>query len=300
MKALKSKRSEALERTKSLFELRANEESALEEIEVFAESVEAAESSAKKVETEAVDGLKLFLLQGASRLNPFSFVILSLLSAGLLAFASTKLFSLWFTPLFFFFGLTLPWAYIEGKVRQRAVRFAEDYPTMLLAAASSIKVGLSAYQALERATRLLEKDSLVREEVRILLEKIQRGTHRSVAISEFARSIRQPDLELFRSAFLLVLENGGRFSPTLMRLAAVSNNRAQLIRSAAVSTASMRMTANVLIVVAPVLVLLLAARTSNYWQTFFHHPVANFLASSGIIIIVCCYGLLRHMSNFKP
>lgn len=284
-------RGSALERTRALFTLRAFE--ATDEAFV-------AEARLAPGNTVAKNRLETFLRQGSVRLSPVSFVALDAISGTACAFFAVKLLSAWFLPIFFLFGLILPVQWVEGRVRKRAVEFAEDYPTMLLAAASSIKVGLTPYQALERATKLLSATSLVRLEVRALTEKLQRGVPREEAVREFAASIRQPDLELFRSAFLLVLENGGRFSPTLLRLAAVSNNRAQLIRSAAVSTASMRMTANILLVVAPILVLLLAARTENYWDTFFNHPVANVLASTGIVVIAGCYALLRSMSNFKP
>lgn len=218
--------------------------------------------------------------------------------------SSVALFSVilspWCLPLVFALGCAVPFAWVESRVRKRSLEFARDYPTMLLAAASSVKVGMTPYQALERSTRLLPKVSLVRVEVETLLKDLRAGTSREVAVKQFGRSIRQPDLELFRSAFILVLENGGRFAPTLSRLAAVSNNRAVLIRSAGVSTASMRMTANVLLVMAPVLLLVVSSRTNGFWTTFLTHPTANFLGSAGIVLIIGCYAILRHMSNFKP
>jgi Flp pilus assembly protein TadB len=227
-------------------------------------------------------------------------VFLTSLACGIFAaIASFSVLAGIFLPLAFLFGAAAPFVWIENRIRSRALEFATDYPTMLLAAASSVKVGLTPYQALERSTRLLSKTSLVRAEVTALLHKIRNGVPREQAVQEFASSIRQPDLELFRSAFLLVLENGGRFSPTLSRLAKVSNNRAVLIRSAAVSTAGMRMTANILLAVTPIMVLMIAVRTDNFWDILLHNETANLLGSIGFFLIAACYGLLRHMSNFK-
>ncbi len=282
-------RNAAVERTKTLF------------AHQLAAAPEGGETRSAPGELPAAEsGIEVFLAQGACRLSPLAFILLSLLSAAAFSVLAAQVLSSWFLPLFFLFGLVLPWQWVEARVRARTVEFAADYPTMLLAAASSIKVGLTPYQALERSTKLLSPTSLVRTEITALVEKLRHGNGRERAIGEFARTIRLPDLELFRSAFLIVLENGGRFSPTLLRLSAVANNRAQLIRSAAVSTASMRMTANILFVVAPILVLLLAARTEGYWEIFFNHPVANVLASGGIVVITGSYALLRSMSNFKP
>ena len=249
---------------------------------------------------ESLSGLRLFLFQSGLSISPLLFCAASVFCAAALAYISGRWLSLYFVPFYLGLGGCIPSIVVARFCRKRAEIFSADYPAVLLAAASSIKVGLTPYQALERATKLLPKDSLVSLEVRTFLDKMRAGYSRHRAIREFAESIRQPDLELFRSALLLVLENGGRFSPTLSRLAAVSNNRAQLIRSAGVSTASMRMTANIILFIAPVLTFLTAIRTEKYWDIFFHHPAANFMASAGIVLITVCYALLRHLSNFKP
>ncbi len=244
--------------------------------------------------------IRRLISQSGLSFSPALLLLSSGIGATLLTLAAYRLLSPYFIPLYAALGSLAPFLALERRCRQRTALFAADYPTMLLATASSIKVGLTPYDALERSVKLLPQSSLVRIEVVRLLENIRSGIPREAAVGDFAASIRLPDLALFRSALLLVLENGGRFSPTLTRLAAVSNNRAQLIRSALVSTASMRMTANILLCVAPLLVGMLAVRTSNYWETFFNDPVAHFLASAGIVTITCCYVLLRHLSNFKP
>ena len=251
-------------------------------------------------ELHYIDGLQRFLLQANLNIPPALLLSISFLSGAAAAFAFSKLLSIYFIPVFGLFGALLPFLWVESRVRARAIEFAADYPSMLLAASSSVRAGLTPYQALERSTRLLQKQSLVRKEVDELLRKLRQGNPRAQAIEEFGISIRQPDLALFRSAFALILENGGRFAPTLMRLAKVSNNRATLIRGADVSTAGMRMTANILLVIAPMLVLLIAVRTENFWDIFFNNSVANFLASAGIVTITICYLVLRRMSNFKP
>jgi len=105
---------------------------------------------------------------------------------------------------------------------------------------------------------------------------------------------------LFRHAFALTLENGGRFAPTLERLARVARDREILMRTARVSTTTMRMTANVLLVIAPLVILMIAVRMENYWGSVIHHPVANTLASIGFTVIIGSYLLLRKMSSFRP
>ncbi len=217
-----------------------------------------------------------------------------------LALGSAAILAPYFVPLFFLAGLRAPFSYLEARIQKRAMEFAEDYPTVLLATASSMKVGMTAYAALERSIKLLPEKSLVRSEVQKLVADLRQGLKKEEALQRFGQTIRQPDLALFRSAFLLVLENGGRFAPTLQRLATVSKDRSVLISAARVSTASMRMTANIILAVTPLIVGVIAARTEKFWDLLLHHPVANTMASAGIVIIFFCFIFLKRMSNFKP
>ena len=273
---------------------------------LFAETLsplcyEAQTERPSSVESEGTKkGLAQLFFQAGLSISPIAFLLLSLTAGIIFSAVFLKLLSVYFIPIYFLIGGALPFLWLESRIRRRAEEFSADYPAVLLAAASSVKVGLTPYQALERATRLLSEKSLVRAAVNSLLSDLREGVPRQSAIRKFGADIRQPDLELFRSAFFLVLESGGKFSPTLQRLASISNNRATLIRSAMVSTASMRMTANVLVGVAPVLLLIVAARTPNFWELFQNHPVANFVGSIGILLITVCYGVLRQMSNFRP
>lgn len=203
-------------------------------------------------------------------------------------------------PLVFALGAIQPVLWCVRRARSRAAQFAADYPTVLLAAASSLRAGLTPYQALERSTRLLPQDNPVRREVGDLLRRIDSGVPRERAVALFGHNVWLPDVALFRHAFALTLEHGGRFAPTLTRLATVSHARQTLIESAGVSTATMRMTANVLLVVAPALVLMMSQRSSGYWNVMMEHPVANGVASAGAMVVVSCYGLLRWMSDFRP
>ena len=183
---------------------------------------------------------------------------------------------------------------------REAALFLADYPTTLMAMASSMKAGLTPLMALERAVKLLDADNELRREVQRMTGALRRGVPRETAVNHFAERITAPELELFRSAFLLVLANGGRFTPTLERLALVSRERCSLIQSAGVSTQSMRMTANILLVVAPLLVAIVSLGSADYWQILSEHPAAKMLAAGGAAMIAAGYLALRGMSNFKP
>jgi Flp pilus assembly protein TadB len=253
-----------------------------------------------KQATEENSRVRVYLRQANLNCPPLVFIFLMLASALIVSFAATAFLSVWFTPLFLFAGAVLPVVYVERRISARAAQFASDYPTVLLATASSIKAGMTAYRALERATRLLPNDSLVRKEISDLLAALDKGVTREKAVSDFARSIRQADVELFRTAFLLASEHGGRFGPTLERLARVCRDRGTLTHMAGVRTATMRMTGNVLLALTPIIVMMIAVRTEGYWDLFLYNPTANTLSTIGILCILLSYATLIRMSNFRP
>ena len=197
-------------------------------------------------------------------------------------------------------GFLAPIAYLQSKADKRAMLFLSDYPSILLAIASYMKAGLSLYSAMEKAAKLLPVGNLVAHEIKLLLEKVSSGVNKEQAILSFAEHIRLPELELFRQALMLAAENGGKFVPTLHRLAVISKDRANLIVSAKSSTATMRLTANVLLVITPVLLLFMSARIENFGEIIVGNKIANALASTGAVLILFNYVMLRRMSNFKP
>lgn len=289
MKTGNAKRAEAID--KASFLLR-KELRALESKEQLLPEVETIDSPKSGIASELyLAGLKF---------SPAMIYIFAIVAAVVLAVVSSKVLNLYFVPVFAVAGAYLPFGYIALRKDKRAAAFAEDYPTILMATASSMKVGMTPYIALERSVRLLPKESLVRKEVETLSSSLRSGENVKAALSRFGDSVALPDLALFRSAFLLVLENGGRFSPTLARLANVSRDRDSLISSARVSTATMRMTANILLAAAPLILFMVSLRTKEFWDLFLHHPTANMLASTGLVMICGSYAILRKMSNFKP
>lgn len=239
---------------------------------------------------------------GRAQLNytPKQFVIANLLLSLSVLIATSLLFTPLVGGVLATASLFLPISFVNMHARKFVAEFTADYPTLLLTAASSLKVGMSPYSALERAVFLLPKDSVMRTEVEHMLHSLARGTPKHEAVRNFACHIDQPEIALFRSAFLLVVEHGGRFAPTLERLAKVSRDRTNLISAAKVSTATMRMTANILLAITPLLLLLVSGRSADYWHLLVSDPVASKFAAVGSSMLFFGYLALRNMSSFKP
>ncbi len=227
-------------------------------------------------------------------------LISSLLLGSAFSLFAASLINPFIVPFFTLFGASIPFLRLEQLASARADEFSADYPVVLLATASSLKTGLTAQVALARSAKLLPNSSLVRKEMDKLIASLHRGTPQEIAVDNFAKDIRLPEVELFRSAFLLVLRDGGKLSQTLQRLALVSRDRTALRSSAATSTATMRMTANILLLITPFILFIVSFRSKEFWNLIWTNPTANFLASLGIIMIAGGYIILSLMSRFKP
>jgi Flp pilus assembly protein TadB len=240
------------------------------------------------------------LKQADVDISPFTFLISSTFVSLLLGYLSFVVFSEFCAPVFLIIGGSIPWFWLSSRIRNRVAAFSADYPTVLMAAATSIKAGMTPLAALSRAVELLPETSLCKKETAELMRALDSGVERELALQKFGNSIALPELSLFRTAFAMVMTHGGPFVPTLERLAKVSRERVTLIASAGVSTASMRMTGNVLLAVIPIVLVLLSAGNKSYWDLLRHNELANLVGTIGVSLIVVGYLCLRIMSNFKP
>lgn len=118
-----------------------------------------------------------------------------------------------------FTGPILVNSWIHRRMRKRVQRFDADFAQFLLSVVGMLKTGLNPIQALEAAADSLEEESLVRQEVELMLERVRMGVSEDRSIGSFGEDIDQPEIELFVQALLLSRRVGGTLSDTLDRLA---------------------------------------------------------------------------------
>lgn len=129
---------------------------------------------------------------------------------------------------------------IERRIESRAKRFDTDFPQFLLSVTGMLKTGLNTIQALEAAASGLEEESLVRQEVELMLERFRVGVPEDRSIGSFGEDIRQPEIELFVQALILSKRVGGSLSDTLDRLSKQIRKRQTFKLSASSSVAQQR------------------------------------------------------------
>lgn len=121
---------------------------------------------------------------------------------------------------------------LDAAVERRFAAFDRDYPVMLMQLVSTIKTGMAIVPALQVVCDALNKGSLVKAELTVLLERLRLGLSEEQAINAFGEDIPHPELELFVESLLLHMRVGGAISSTLERLAKQVRRRQQFRRKA--------------------------------------------------------------------
>ncbi len=130
-------------------------------------------------------------------------------------------------------------ALIHRAIERRFNAFDADYPQFLMSVVGLLKTGMSPMNAIEAAGNGLPPKSLVRLEVKKLIERMRMGISEERSIGLFADTIHHPETELFIQALLLSKRVGGALSDTLERLAKQARKR-QYFRSSAVAAVSLQ------------------------------------------------------------
>lgn len=189
--------------------------------------------------------------------------------------------------------------FINRRIEKRVRDFDIDFPQFLLSVVGMLKTGLNTIQALEAAADGLEPNSMVRQEVELMLERFRVGVSEDRSIGSFAEDILHPEVELFVQALILSRRVGGTLSETLDRLAKQVRKRQSFKMSAKAAIGMHRGSVWVILAlilglqvymykVAPDLVL-------GTWQ----NPSLTGIAQSAIVVILLGIRWMNSMTRFK-
>ncbi|MCB0318706.1 MAG: type II secretion system F family protein, partial [Bdellovibrionales bacterium] len=132
----------------------------------------------------------------------------------------------------FFIGPIVFRAVLNKLVNKRFNKFDSDYPAFLSSLVGLLKTGMSVLTAIDAAAEGLDENSLVKQEVKQMSERLRLGVPEEKSIGSFGEDVYHPEIELFVQALLLSKRVGGNLSDTLDRLAKQVRKR-QYFRSSA-------------------------------------------------------------------
>ncbi len=130
-----------------------------------------------------------------------------------------------FTPIVVIVVAVIQYLRLKGKIAKRVEAFERDYPTFLLSLASAVRTGLDPIQAFTDAANLFSDTSELKKELLITKERLEAGSAEEAAVRNFAKTISHPDIDLFRTGFILARKEGSSLGECLERLARVTRAR---------------------------------------------------------------------------
>lgn len=188
---------------------------------------------------------------------------------------------------------------LDRAINKRFEAFDKDYPVLLLSYVSLLKTGMSAIQGLEAAAKGLDDDSLVREEVELLIERLRLGMTEEQAIGAFGEDIAHPELELFVQSLILSKRVGGTLSTTLERLAKQVRKRQQFRKQAVAAVGMERSSLHMIAVVMGLLMIYLTYTAPQLVFPAFKHPLGKKVFQFGIMTIVFGFYWSKKVTEIK-
>ncbi len=172
-------------------------------------------------------------------------------------------------------GLLAPQAVLSARQAARRNRFAAQLPDALLLLASDLRAGHSFAQAL--ATAAEELPAPLSEEFAWAGGEAALGIAWDTALGRMVERVQSPDLDLVVTAILIQLPAGGNLAEVRDAIAATIRERVRVSGEVRTLTAEGRLSAIVLMALAPALALLFYLRDPTYFQPLLALPTGRLL-----------------------
>ena len=220
--------------------------------------------------------LRLLMLQADLRLRPAEWIALcaSLTLAGfLLGLLMTH--SLMSALLLGSLGVAVPQVVLHTRREARRRRFDTQLPDALMLLTSALRAGYSFPQAIRTVAEELPPPLAL--EFAWASGEVQLGVPLETALGRVAARVQSPDLDLVLTAVLIQLPLGGNLAEVLDAIAETIRERVRVAGEVQTLTAEGRLSAGILIVLAPALAFALHARNPDYFQPLLESPLGHVL-----------------------
>ena len=238
--------------------------------------------------------LRLAMLQADLRLRPAEWIALRVGSAlvcfllGLFA-AHGVLAAVLLAVL----GTVVPPLVLSTRRQARRRRFDMQLPDALLLLSSALRAGYSFSMAMQTVAEELPPPLAV--EFAWASGEVKLGVPLDIALGRVLARTQSADLDLVVTAILIQLPLGGNLAEVLDAIAETIRERVRITGEVQSLTAEGRLSAGILMVLAPVLALLLSLRSPDYFQPLLQSPFGHLLIGGAICGQIIGGLLIRRM-----
>ncbi len=177
-------------------------------------------------------------------------------------------------------GLAVPLLVLQSRQALRLRRFDDQLPDALMLLTASLRAGHSFSQALQIVAA--ELPSPLAAEFAWASGEATLGVPLDLALSRMTERVPSPDLDLVVTAILIQLPLGGNLAEVLDAIADTIRERVRLAGEVRTLTAEGKLSAVILIVLAPALALLLSLRDPAYFRPLLDNPTGHWLLGGAV------------------
>lgn len=185
-------------------------------------------------------------------------------------------------------GLCYPLVIRKELKKRRREALKLQFKDAILSAASGLNAGYSVENAfasaLEEMDRLYGKNSMISEELRLILAKTRMNRSFGEALGDFARRSGLEDIQSFSDVFLAARRSGGELVRIIARTAEIIGEKIRIQEDIMTATAARRMEQRIMSAI-PVLITFYIELTSPGFFSLLYETAA------GRMVMTVCLGI---------
>ena len=193
--------------------------------------------------------------------------------------------------------LALCWAWLKQKARRRLRAFEEQFADVLLAIASSLKVGLSFTHSM--AAIVDDGTAPASEEFERVLNETELGRPMEEALGAMADRIESEDLRFVLMSVIIQREVGGSLADLFHTVSETVRERQHFRRKVRALTAMGRMSAYILVALPFLIAVAVSLLSPGYIHPLFHTTVGHVLIVVMLVMVAVGSMFLKKIVTIK-
>lgn len=182
-------------------------------------------------------------------------------------------------------GVFYPLLVKDELKKKRKETLTVQFKDAILAAASSLNAGYSVENAfadaLKETDRIYGKESMISEEIRLMLHKTRVNRTFEEALEDFAGRSGLEDVKSFAAVFLAAGKNGGELMKIIAKTAEIIGEKIRIQEDILTATAARRMEQKIMSAIPVLIVLYIEFTSPGFFEVLYK------TAAGRVIMTVC-------------
>lgn len=192
-------------------------------------------------------------------------------------------------------GICYP-LFCRKRLKKRRLEILQvQFKDAILALSSCLNAGYSVEnafsEALKETDRVYGKDSMISEEIRLVIYKIRMNRTVEEALSDFALRSGLKDVKSFADVFLAAKGSGGELIKIIVRTADIISEKIRVQQDILMATASRRLEQKIMSAIPVLIVLYLDLTSPGFFDVLYTTTIGRIIMTGCLMVYVGSIGL---------